>query len=51
MIGFGISNRTTFEAACRYASGGIIGSRFISLLEEEKDTERAVKRFLNGLGK
>ncbi|KAA6347427.1 Tryptophan synthase alpha chain [termite gut metagenome] len=51
MVGFGISNRTTFEAACRYASGGIVGSRFISLLEEEKDTERAVKKLLDGLGK
>jgi tryptophan synthase alpha chain len=51
MIGFGISNRTTFEAVCQYASGGIVGSLFISLLEEEKDTERAVKRLLNELRK
>jgi tryptophan synthase alpha chain len=51
MVGFGISNRSTLEAACRYASGGIVGSRFISLLEEEKDTERAVKSLLDGLRK
>ncbi|KAA6346066.1 Tryptophan synthase alpha chain [termite gut metagenome] len=51
MVGFGISNRNTLEAACRYASGGIVGSRFISLLEEEKDTERAVKSLLDGLRK
>jgi len=31
MVGFGISNRQTFDAACEYASGGIIGSRFASL--------------------
>jgi tryptophan synthase alpha chain len=49
MVGFGISNRTTFEAACQYAAGGIVGSLFISLLEEEKDTERAVKKLLNSL--
>ncbi|KAA6344360.1 Tryptophan synthase alpha chain [termite gut metagenome] len=49
MVGFGISNRDTFEAACRYASGAIVGSRFVSLLEEESDAERAVKRLIDGL--
>lgn len=34
MIGFGISNRATFSAACTYASGGIIGSRFIGIMGE-----------------
>jgi tryptophan synthase alpha chain len=49
MVGFGISNRATFEAACRYASGAIVGSRFVSLLEEENNAERAVKRLIEGL--
>lgn len=34
MVGFGISNRPTFDAACAHASGGIIGSRFITLFNE-----------------
>lgn len=34
MVGFGISNRQTFDAACAHASGAIIGSRFVSLLNE-----------------
>lgn len=34
MVGFGISNRQTFDAACAYASGGIIGSRFVTLLDQ-----------------
>ena len=34
MVGFGISNRQTYEAACAHASGAIIGSRFVSLLNE-----------------
>ena len=29
MIGFGISNRQTFETAARHAAGCIIGSRFV----------------------
>ena len=36
MIGFGISNRQTYEAASAHAAGCIIGSRFVTLLEEEK---------------
>ena len=45
MVGFGISNRATFEAACAHASGGIVGSRFVSLLEEEHgDALRAIRR-------
>lgn len=44
MVGFGISNKATFDAACEYASGAIIGSRFVSLLNEEKDAEKAIIR-------
>lgn len=44
MIGFGISNRPTFEAACAYASGAIIGSRFVTLLnEKEGNAEEAIR--------
>lgn len=32
MIGFGISDKSTFDAACRYATGAIIGSAFIKIL-------------------
>ena len=50
MIGFGISNRQTFEAASSYAAGCIIGSKFITLLEEEKgDAAKAADRLLDAL--
>lgn len=32
MIGFGISNATSFDTACQYANGAIIGSAFIRAL-------------------
>lgn len=51
MIGFGISNKPTFEMACKYAAGGIIGSRFVTLLDEEKDAERAMGRLKEDLGR
>lgn len=50
MVGFGISNKQTFDAACANASGGIIGSKFVTLLEEEKgDAEKAILRLLNNI--
>jgi len=49
MVGFGISNKATFKAACEHASGAIIGSRFVTLLEEEKDSQQAITSLLNGL--
>lgn len=41
MIGFGISNSATFDAAARYAAGGIIGSAFIRLAAECPTVEEA----------
>lgn len=35
VVGFGISNATTFSAATQYSRGAIIGSAFIQLLEEK----------------
>ncbi len=35
LIGFGISNRHTFENACRYAHGAIIGSAFVQQLHKD----------------
>ncbi len=46
MIGFGISNRQTFEAACANAAGAIIGSRFVSLLNEKQGDAGAAIRTL-----
>lgn len=51
MVGFGISNKQTFDAACSHASGAIIGSRFVTLLNEaEGDAEKAIGRLKKDLG-
>ena len=51
MVGFGISNKETFDAACMYASGGIIGSRFVSLLEENAgDASKAITQLRTDIG-
>lgn len=46
LIGFGISNKDTFDAACREASGAIIGSKFISLLGSENSIDDAVAKLI-----
>ena len=51
MVGFGISNRQTFDAACEYASGGIIGSRFVTLLDQAGgDAETAIRQLKTDIG-
>ena len=52
MVGFGISNKQTFDAACANSSGAIIGSRFVTLLNEaEGDAEKAITQLKEGLKK
>lgn len=49
LIGFGISNKMTFDAACESASGAIIGSKFVSLLGSEKSIEAAVDKLMEAI--
>lgn len=49
MIGFGISNKQTFESACKYSSGAIIGSAFIKSLDETSSVSDAVDLLLKKL--
>ena len=43
MIGFGISNRQTLESAQKNAAGAIIGSKFVSLLDEYEAPQSALE--------
>lgn len=49
LVGFGISNKATYEAAAAYASGAIIGSRFVQFLTSESSAEAAVDKLLEAL--
>ena len=51
MIGFGISNKQTLESAQNNAAGAIIGSKFVSLLNETKDAEKAITALFDALEK
>ena len=49
MIGFGISNRQTLESAQANAAGAIIGSKFVSLLNETLSPDTAIDRLYKAL--
>ena len=49
VIGFGISNKQTLESAHANASGAIIGSKFVTLLNECHDADEALDRLFQAL--
>lgn len=46
LVGFGIKDKETFETACKYAAGAIIGTAYIKALETNSDIEGATSQFL-----
>ena len=49
LVGFGIKDRQTFQAACKYSNGAIIGSAYINALQNSTDIETATKQFLESI--
>lgn len=49
LIGFGISNKATFDAACANSSGAIIGSKFVTLLGSEESVDSAVEELVKAV--
>ena len=49
MIGFGISNKQTLEAAQNNAAGAIIGSKFVTLLNESQNADEALDKLFAAL--
>jgi tryptophan synthase alpha chain len=48
-IGFGISDAESFQKACQYAQGAIIGSAFIKYIQERNDTSEATAEFVKNI--
>ena len=46
LTGFGIHNMETFEAACKYSNGAIIGSAFIKHISEKGLSKETVLEFI-----
>ncbi|MDX8338751.1 tryptophan synthase subunit alpha [Draconibacterium sp. IB214405] len=49
LIGFGISDNATFTNACKYASGAIIGSAFVSSFNKEVKTAESISQFVKNM--
>lgn len=49
LVGFGIKDKQTFDAACAHANGAIIGSAYIKALEGVSDVNAATEKFLKSV--
>lgn len=49
LIGFGVSNYDTYSQACRYASGAIVGSSFITMLKNSQDLSADIYAFIKSI--
>ncbi|HEY6436947.1 MAG TPA: tryptophan synthase subunit alpha [Ignavibacteriaceae bacterium] len=49
LVGFGIKDKQSFEAACEHANGAIIGSAYIKTLENSKDIVKSTEIFLKSV--
>jgi tryptophan synthase alpha chain len=51
LVGFGIKDKATFDTACRFANGAIIGSAYVKALENADDIEQATAGFIRNIKK
>ena len=49
LIGFGISNHKTFDNACKYAQGAIIGSAFVKAVGKEGTLDEKIEKFVKSI--
>lgn len=49
LIGFGINNQETFDSACQFANGAIIGSAFIRHLQEQGTSAEGIATFVQNI--
>ncbi len=47
LVGFGIRDKETFDAACRHTSGAIIGTAYIKALQQPGTVEEITKTFIS----
>jgi tryptophan synthase alpha chain len=49
LVGFGIRDKETFNAACLHSNGAIIGSAYINALQKSGEVKETTKLFLDGI--
>jgi tryptophan synthase alpha chain len=51
IIGFGIKDKETYENACKYSNGAIIGTAFIQHLKQNGTTKESIQTFIKNIRK
>ncbi|MFT4092369.1 MAG: tryptophan synthase subunit alpha [Niabella sp.] len=49
LVGFGIKDNKTFNDACKYANGAIIGSAYIKIIQHAQSPEAITKSFIQSI--
>jgi tryptophan synthase alpha chain len=49
LVGFGIKDKASFDAACKFANGAIIGSAYIKSIEKAADVVTTTASFMKGV--
>ena len=49
IVGFGIKDKQTFQSACKYANGAVIGTAYIKALESSGNIQITTKAFLDSI--
>jgi tryptophan synthase alpha chain len=49
LVGFGISDKKSFESVLPYSNGGIIGSAFIKAISSASDLKQSISTFIRGI--
>lgn len=49
LVGFGIKDKQTFQSACAYTNGAIIGTAYIKALESSNNIEEATGTFIKSI--
>ena len=49
LVGFGVKDKATFNSACKYANGAIVGSAYINAISNAANIEEATSRFVKNI--
>lgn len=49
LVGFGIKDKASFNAACKYSNGAIIGSAYVKAIENTTNLQHTTQQFLSSI--
>jgi len=49
LVGFGIKDKSTFQAACKHSNGAIIGSAYINAIKDAQNIDAVTQQFLDNV--